>query len=158
MRKSILFSEVLWLLISIILITIIVLPIYWHNVDFQYWALLIGSFMILIYFLRLIFLLKFTFIKDNIWIQAIIILSCLPLFFIVYNSMHGFQAHLDHGDLNNILDGYGLDTRRFLYNYIRNAVLFGAIGAILTILILPFRMLISIWKLFKNNNYKGRRL
>jgi hypothetical protein len=71
---------------------------------------------------------------------------CIPLAIYLVNSLHAFQLYVDEEGLMGIFATLPAERQQQLAGYVRAEMIFFGVGAILSAVILPFRMLISFWR------------
>jgi len=145
-RKLIAF-EALWLLISLILIVIILIPIY-SRIEMNYPFYKINAIIIFIAitFTRYLFLLKHHWVAKSNWIKAIFMLIPIPVFIFLLDSFYDFQALYDDQGISSIMEELSFKSQKNLGLYIRTQMIFFWVAAFLSNGLMPFRMLVSIWK------------
>ncbi len=139
--------EVLWWLFTILVILIVLFPIWDNDIDFPFYfqnALLIAIF---ITFSRYIFFLPLTFIARKKWIKVAIILSAVIFFFVMSTALSDFRNYVDERGLQTLVNHLHVTKQTRIIEYIKNEMIFFGVGGIITGIILPFRMIISLWRM-----------
>ncbi len=140
-------AELIFWLIAIVLSLIIVRPIHEYignDYEFYYYNYL---FIILfLAFSRYILLLKFTPFSHNAWVKLILLFSCIPLFIFLIDGQYNFHQMLDERGLEPIVKSENLEFRWNIAKYVKYQYIFFSTGTIMTLIIMPVRMVISIWK------------
>ncbi|MEO1518929.1 MAG: hypothetical protein AAFV95_28190 [Bacteroidota bacterium] len=73
-------------------------------------------------------------------------MACLPLFFYLINELNFFQTYLDEQGLETFMASLSTDSQLKLASFIRNEMLLFGVGSIFSTILLPLRLIISIWR------------
>ncbi|NNF36586.1 MAG: hypothetical protein HKN68_20965 [Saprospiraceae bacterium] len=139
--------EGIWWLITAVIVLLLMAPIYTGlGIDYPFYASNIAFIVIFITFTRYMFLLRYTFFSHITWIKVVLIFLPIPMFFYFMDSLYDFQRFLDEDGLISIMGGMSVDQQYGLAKYIRYEKLFFGTGAMVTIIMLPIRMIVSIWR------------
>ena len=155
-RLSKLVMEVVWWGVTAIAAFIIVQPLwaYFQRYDFIYE--LIWYSIIFITFARYILFLKYTFLAHFQIMKFILIFVSLPLIFYMVQEFFEFQDFLERQNSGleeaqiYFKEGMGFQDRYSILAYLSKAYTFFAIAAIITVIMTPFRMLKSYWRVHNN--------
>lgn len=147
MSKQLYFRlELVWWAISLIVAVLVVGPIYlqlgeypflWDNVIF---------IIAFITFSRLIFLLKYSLIADKRNLKVGIIFLCVIMAFLLIQKLNGFQLFLDEDRMTPLLEDLAMEDRKSMYSYIKTQMMFFGVGSVISCILLPFRLVLSIWR------------
>lgn len=140
-------AEILWWICTLIIIVIVLFPIYDNAPTYPFFyqnALLIAVF---ITFTRYIFFLRITFLARLKWIKVAIIAAAAIFFFIVSNSFSDFRNFVDEKGLQTLVDHLHVTKQTRIISYIKNEMVFFGVGSIITGILLPIRMIISLWRM-----------
>lgn len=144
--------EVVWWIITAIIVFAVMYPIHKAFVDFPFWGINILFIVIFVTYTRYIFLLKHSLIAYNFPVKLFVLFLSLPLTFYLISCLSEFQFFLDEEGQNALLmpgmlreplsaaDGVNLT------NYVRKELFFFSVGSIITAIFMPFRMVKSIWR------------
>lgn len=144
--------ELVWWIFTLIVLAAIMVPIYNAFKAYPFWTSNIVAIIVFITYVRLIFLTKHSPIAYNFPIKLFLVFFSLPLTFYLISSLFGFQDFLDTEGQNALMqpellrkplsavDGVNLT------NFIRKEMLFFTVGSIITSIMMPFRMIQSIWR------------
>lgn len=144
-------SEIVWYLISAIATAIIIFPLFYFQIEYPfYWNNVLFVFGFFLLF-RIIFLLKFTPYAWNLWAKTIISFSMIPLLFWGIISFAEFKDYLNEEGMQMIVDNVTPADQIPLSNYIRNEMVYFSISFIICALIVPFKLIWSIWKQINRN-------
>ena len=138
--------EIIWWVFTLVVLGGILFPIYQK---ISYYPFLWTNVIFIIAFItlaRYIFLLKHTFLAKRQWVKFALLFLCLPLIFWLISRLNYFQTYLDEEGLESFLSLLSLEEQASLGNYIRNEMIFFGVGALVSAVIFPVRMLISFWR------------
>jgi len=150
--------ELVWWIATAILTVLILFPILrvFDNYPFLFANILFV--FIFITFTRYIFLLKNTFLARLTPVKSLLIAVCLPLFFYLVSEVYAFQMFLDEQGSQALLSPEYLSQevpisrRSGLLSYIRTETLFFGVGSVITTILMPFRMILSIWRTYNTED------
>lgn len=144
--------EFIWWIFTLIILFAIMGPIYKAFKAYPFWTENIIFIVVFITFARLIFLLKHSLIAYNFPIKIFLVFFSLPLTFYLISSLFSFQDFLDTEGQSALLRPELLRTSLSaidgvnLTKFVRSEMLFFAVGSIITSIMMPFRMIKSIWR------------
>ena len=144
-------AELLWWICTLIVIAIILFPIRENAPTFPFFyqnALLIAVF---ITFTRYIFFLRITFLAKLKWVKVAIIAGATIFFFVLTTALSDFRNFMDEQGLQTLVDHLHVTQQTSIIKYIKTEMLFFGVGSIITGILLPIRMIISLWRM-KNSN------
>ncbi len=140
--------EIIWWILTLSITIGILYPIYSKIANaypfYQSNILFIITFITLT---RLIFLLKYSFLAYWEKVKIAIILLSAVFIFLLVNELNFFQTYLDERGFSSFLNGLTNLEKASLTKYIRSEMLLFGIGSIIAAIILPFRLLLSIWRI-----------
>lgn len=151
---SILSMELLWWLITCIVIVLTVQPI-WGNFqvkDFLYELILFQ--LIFITYVRHLFGLKNTFLAHAQKVKVVLIFVSLPLAFYLIQLFFNYQDFLDKQNEGMVefdqffAEGISLDRHGYTMEYLTKVYLFFGLSAIISVVVSPFRLLLSYWRVY----------
>ena len=140
-------AELLWWICTLIVVVIVLMPIREYAPTFPFFvqnAMLIAAF---ITFTRYIFFLPITFLARMKWIKVAIIAGAAIFFFIVSNALSDFRNFVDEKGLQTLVDHLHVTKQSSVILYIKNEMIFFGVGSIITGILLPIRMIISLWRM-----------
>ena len=137
--------EILWWVVTLVITGGVLYPIYRAAPDYPFWVANIVFIVVFVTATRYIFLLRHTWLARMQKSKLLIMLLTLPLTAYLINEINFIQTYLDENTFEGFL-GH-LPNRRLLSltKYIRSEVLFFGVGAVISIFVLFFRLLRSIW-------------
>lgn len=139
--------ELLWWMATAVAVAAVLLPILTRVPDYPF---LLGNIIFVtafITFTRYIFLLKHTFLAYRQVLKVVVFFLFFPIIFLIVEQINHFQTYLDNYGFVPMLGHLPLNTFNNLSRYIYNEMLFFGVGAVVAGVILPFRLLISVWRL-----------
>lgn len=138
--------ELIWWTLTVVVIVLVMFPI-WSEVgsDFRYNNSNIMAIFIFMVYTRLIFVLRHTYISNNALMKIIFVILSIPLFVYFMDRINAFQTFVDENGDTALLPTYDSSVAS-LTKYIRYEYLFFSVAAIMTVAMMPFRMIISLWR------------
>lgn len=145
------FIEGVWLLISLIISFLVILPIQLYGVDFPFIKMNLMFVFGFITFSRWLFLWKFT---PYAWYKIFklsLIFLMIPVIFFGINQFYDFKIFLDEIGLQELLSRYNENEQKSLSLYIRTEMIFFGTAFIISSFMIPLKMIRSIWKQYNRN-------
>ena len=78
--------------------------------------------------------------------KVILFFACIPLLLFLVDSLTEFQLYADEKGLQTFLDHLSADTLQSLRKYIGTEYIFFGTAAIISAIIFPIRLLVSVWR------------
>lgn len=155
-RLSKIVMELVWWLITAITAFIITQSLwgYFKRYDFIYELIL--YIIVFITFARYVFFLKYTFLAYFQKMKFLLIFISLPLIFYMVQEFFEFQDFLErqNGGLEEaelyFKDTVSFQERYAVLEYLSKRYTFFAVAAIIAVVITPFRLLKSYWRVHNN--------
>jgi len=150
--------EIIWWIATAILAVVVLFPILRVFKAYPFLWANIAFIAIFITFTRYIFLLKSTFLARLTWLKLILMLVCLPLLFNLISTLYGFQMFLDENgtqtlfSLKYLREQVPISGHTSLMSYIKTQTIFFGVGSIITTFLMPFRMILSIWRTYNTDD------
>ena len=138
--------ELIWWLFTFMLVVLVLIPIRINAPLFPFFfqnTILIVAFVT---FTRYIFLLPITLIAREKWIKVFIIAISAILFFILTTAIGDFRNFLEEEGLQTLVEHLHVEQQTRIMEYMKSEMLFFGVGSIISGVILPFRMVISLWR------------
>ena len=151
--KQILLLELLWWALTGLFTLLVTLPILLSPIYFPFWTNNILFVLTFVTTTRYLFLLRFTWMAYLIRIKVVLFFLAIPFVFFLIQEVHAFQVFLDERGMEVIVGELPLERQDSMMAYIRSEYLLFGIGAIVGSVVLPFRLLQSVWLLYHR---KGR--
>ena len=143
--QLLLFFELIWWIGSLAILSIVLLPIFKNIVNYPFFytnTLFVLSFLLLI---RYIFFLRLSWLAKKQIIKLILLFLSLALTFHLISELNFFQTYLDEKGLEQVIGNLNLKQTNNMSSYIRNEMVFFGVGSIISSILFPIRMMISIW-------------
>ncbi len=145
-RNQLIGLEVLWWFITALIVVSVLFPI-WQNVPrYPFWLTNILFIVVFITFSRLILLMKYSLIANQKMVKVAITLIIVPIVFLLISQLNVFRTFLDEKGPEAVVGSYINGQLDGLVRYIKNEMLFFGTGSIITAILLPFRLVISVWR------------
>lgn len=145
--KQKVYFEILWIIVTLTVISLVLLPIYMTLGDqFPFYrdnAILI---LIGITFTRYIFLLKHHWVVSSKWFKIILIFFPIVILFFLLDLLYNFQLFNDQEGIKSIMEGMTYMSQNQMELYIKSEMIFFWVTAFISNFLLPFRMIISLWR------------
>lgn len=139
--------EILWWVFTLVLVCIVLLPI-WTNVPaFPFYPQNIFFIVAFVSFTRYSFLLPSTLIARAKWIKVFIIAIAVILFFVMTTALIDFNNFLDIEGLQTLVTHLHVHQQSNMINYMKSEMVFFGVGSILSGILLPLRMIVSLWRM-----------
>ncbi len=138
--------ELVWWLFTLVLVVGVLLPIYTQVSDYPFYVSNIIFIVVFITMARYMFLLPYTFLETRQVVKVAVICLCVPLIFYLVQALNYMQTYIDEHRMEEMLQSVASARRSGLSTYIRNEMLLFGTGAIISAVLLPARLLVSIWR------------
>jgi len=138
--------EALWWIFTFVLAISVLVPIWLKAPRFPFFfqnTILIACFVT---FTRYIFLLPITLIARQKWIKVFIIAVAAILFFVMTTALSDFHNFLEEEGLQTLVGHLHVKQQARMMDYMKSEMIFFGVGSIISGVILPFRMVISLWR------------
>ncbi len=149
--RQLILVELLWWLFTALLATLILLPIYLKVPNYPFWKMNLLYLVTFVTCTRFIFLLRFTFLANRFWWKFALIFLSIPFVFFLIQGLNTFQTFLDEQGVEAVAGLLPLQQQDAMLNYIYNEFLLFAVGAIISAVVFPFRLAVSIWRVRNRN-------
>jgi len=143
--------ELIWWIFTFVVLAGVLYPILTKISSYPF--LLTNSLFVIIFitFTRYVFLLKHTFMAHKETIKVVIVLIIIPIIFYLVSEVNYFQTFLDERGIDSFMQELPYEKQHGLANYIRSEMLLFGVGSVIITIILPFRLILSVWR----NRNKG---
>jgi dipeptide/tripeptide permease len=145
-KASLIQLEILWWLITLLVLAAVLLPIYFNIGNFPFYGLNIAVIICFITLARYIFLLPYTFLARRETLKIIIVFLCIPLVFFLVQELNYFQTFIDERGVESLVGKRPANKQMQWVYFIQNEMLLFGVGAVITAVILPFRLILSVWR------------
>ena len=146
LKKGIWKVEMLWWMFTALAVVIVMLPIYLEVPDFPFVGYNILYIVLAITFTRYIFLLKYTPVAYSLPFKIVIPLITLVMLLLLQDGLAEFQRVLDEEGFMVFMGDMSTKKATGLAKYIRAEYFFFGVSTIICSIVLPFRMIVSIWR------------
>ena len=123
-------------------------PIYSNELDYPFYLNNFVFILTPIFFLRYIFFIKFTFIENTLIPKLLFIPLAIVLIIYSYRGFNEFVNFYNDNGIFYSLEKFDLKKQDFLSTYINRQFIFFAVFSMIVSIIMPFRMLISVWRVY----------
>jgi len=144
--------ELLWIVATVVLIVLIMLPIYQKAQNFDFFIQNVGFIFFFVTFTRYIFILQYTYLYKNKWPKGVLFFLCIPIFLFLMDGLFNFQSFIDDNGAGVFYEHLSFAEQKKMAAYTRNEYIFFGVGSMITTIILPIRLIISTWRDINNKN------
>jgi hypothetical protein len=138
--------EILWWIVTGIILVVVLYPIY-HNLNaYPFWKSNIVFIVSFITLTRYIFLLPHTFLARRQILKIALVFLSIPAIFLLVQELNYFQTFLDEKGIEAVVGSLPVEERRTMVKYIRSEMLLFGVGSVISGVIFPFRMIMSVWR------------
>ena len=141
--------ELVWWIFTAVVCVAVLYPIISRVNDYEFLIPNIVFVVVFITAIRHIFLLKYSLIANHKILNVVLIIVCLPIIAYLIQYITDFQTFLDNLDETGWDIAFGdqsLDNQGEIRSYMRAEMLFFGTGALISVIIFPLRMILSIWR------------
>lgn len=148
--------EIVWWLVTAIAVFFIVQPFWANFKQYGYIYRIMFYAVVFITFARYVFLLRYTFLAHFQKMKIFLIFLSLPLVFYMVQEFFEFRDFLERQNSGleeaqiYFKEDVGFQERYEILAYLSRVYTFFAIAAIITVVITPFRLLKSYWRVYNN--------
>lgn len=140
-------AEIVFWTLSVVIAILIMKPVHdYFGTGFKYYTSNYAFIILFFTYTRYLFLLKFTPFSHNVWVKVFLVFASIPLMLWLIDDTYDFRRMLDEEGLEPLVRSASLDTRLSLAKYAKYEFVFFSTSAILTIIMVPIRMIVSIWR------------
>jgi hypothetical protein len=139
--------EGLWWCFTAVAVIAVLLPVWMCTRDYPFYTANALYIIIAITFSRYTFLLRQTFLAPLFWPKLVIMALAAIVVFILITSLGDFSNYLDEKGLQTIVDHLPVKQQFGVMRYIKGEMVFFGVASIGSAIILPLRMLISVWRM-----------
>lgn len=149
MNKNKLALEVIWWIMTVIIVGVVMYPIGKQFPEFRFMWTNIAYIVAFITFTRYTFFLEYTFMAAAQYVKIGIILFTFAIILGLSTQIQDFNVWFDAGDPDRLMPNVAASQRDSLSSYIKTEFLFFAVGSIVASLFLSIRLMQSVWR-FRN--------
>ena len=138
--------ELVWWIFTGIVVFAFLFPITSKISNYPFMMINIIFIVVFLTLGRYFLFLKHTFLAKEQKIKMIVFLLCIPLLMFLVNQLNVFQTSVVERGIESFIRDIPYDDQFSLANYIFKEMQFFGVGAIIVAILLPFRLLLSIWR------------
>jgi hypothetical protein len=146
MFKNKILLEIVWWLITVVIVGVIMYPIWSDFMSFKFNVTNTVLVTCFVTFTRYAFLLKHTFLADWQMGKIVFILCAIAFIGVLSIQVQDFNVWYDNGDPDVLLNVVKASKREGLLEYIKTEFIFFAVASSISVLFLAGRLLYSIWR------------
>ena len=138
--------ELVWWIFTAVVAFAFIFPITSKIANYPF---LMSNIIFIVVFLtlgRYFLFLKHTFLAKQQKIKMVIFVLCIPLIGYLVNQLNLFQTSVVERGIESFIREIPYEDQFSLANYIFKEMNFFGVGAIIVAILLPFRLLLSIWR------------
>ncbi len=145
-KNLILRLELLWILITLIVLVVVLLPIYSTADFYPFYKYNILFVVVFISLTRYIFFLKHTVLAHRMYLKAVVGFICIPFTFYLIKGLQEFQVYYDEIGLQEFYTSLDYAKQKMMMKYNKAEFFLFGTGSIITAILFPMRMILSIWR------------
>lgn len=138
--------ELIWWLATLLVVIGVLFPIYNSETDYPFWFQNSLFIIVSITAARYIFLLRHTFLAYRQWLKVAITVICIPLFLYLMKEFRLFSTVASDLGLEEMFNHLSLKGQVNMSNYVRSEMLFFGSYSMISVTVMPIRMIISFWR------------
>lgn len=137
--------ELLWWAFTLVLAALVLLPLYTKVPSFPFFVPNFIYVVAAITLTRYLFLLKISWLRDKLFLQAGISLALLPFIFWMVQYFNAFIIYFDEQGPDILVRSLDEEWRKIMDGYMHAEYRFFGVWAIVAAIIMPFRLLYNAW-------------
>ena len=138
--------EIIWWLFTLVLAALVLLPIKSKGINFPFYTYNAVFVVAAVTLTRYLFFLNLSWLKDRFVFQAGLIFVLIPLLFIMGQGLNEFITYQDNNGPDVLIRALKSTSAGALNAYIKSEYFFFGTWAMTAGLILPFRIVINVWR------------
>lgn len=138
--------EILWWILTSLATALVVLPIAIYTKTYPFWMSNVLFIFTFLTFTRYLFLLPVTFFAHMQVFKIVLMFLCIPIFVFSIRELNNFQIFVDYNDTEDLIGLLPYKTMSAMREYVYNEFLLFGVGSLVATAILPFRLIISVWR------------
>lgn len=148
MNKNKVLLELVWWVVTAVILTVVMFPIWKNFPDFKFNITNIAYVVCFVTFTRYAFLLKHTFLSEWEKGKIAFVLCVFAIAGILLVQMQDFNVWYDNGDPDSLLKTVkNVAQRPSLLEYIKTEFILFAVASAISAFALAGRLLVSVWRL-----------
>ena len=142
----------LWTLLAALSVAAVLWPVYANNINYTFYFNNILFIIVFIFLIRYLFFIKYTFISGKIAVKILIIVLAIIFDIYAYSALNEFIDFYQENGKYFALEHLPVDKQYDIGDFIFKEYIFFGVAALVSGIIIPFRLLVSIWHVYN----KGR--
>jgi hypothetical protein len=142
--------EIIWWGFTLLAVLAVLLPIRLQTKHYPFYLPNALYIVVFITFTRYAFFLKHTFIARMFWPKFLILAGSAIVTFLLIMSLGDFSNYLEEKGLQMIVGHLPVENQYHVMRYIQGEMIFFGVASILSAIVLPFRMLVSIFRMYNH--------
>jgi len=138
--------ELIWWLVTLILVVAILYPILQNTNDYPFLTLNILYIVAFVTLSRHLFLLRYTILANAQLVKVAIILLSIPIIAYLISGINFFQTYIDENGMDSFLSPNSAFSQEQIGSFIRNEIILFGVGSVIAAFLLPFRLVLSLWR------------
>ncbi|MEQ8707238.1 MAG: hypothetical protein RIC19_25120 [Phaeodactylibacter sp.] len=138
--------ELYFWIFTVLVTSAVMLPILTSVPGYPFTFVNIVYVVVAITLTRYIFLLKHTFLARRQNLKVVVVFLCIPLVFYLVQNLNYFQTFLDEEGPEAIIGKLAYTEQQNLLTYIRSELLLFGVMSIISSVLLPLRLILSVWR------------
>ena len=154
MSKTIIRNEtkilvlLLWLLLTALVTAVVLWPVYANNINYVFYFNNILFIVLFVFLIRYIFFIKYTFISNRIAVKILIIVLAIFFDIYAYSALNEFIDFYQENGKYFALEHLPVTKQYVIGVFIFKQYIFFGVAALVSGIIIPFRLLVSIWHVY----------
>lgn len=145
--------EIIWWLLTLLLTGLILLKVYESVEGYPFYIYNAMFVIVFLTFTRYIFLLNQTPFIYNSKLKLFLFFLSIPLCFIIFEGFYSYQSSVDeYGAESYFIIRPGIDSGRSV-RFIHTQMMFFGVASFIASVVMPVRMVVSIWKTKNRGTY-----
>ncbi len=145
-RERLIQLELIWWLFTALVILAVLIPVYSSVPNYVFWTSNILFILFFITLTRYIFLLPFTFLARRQGGKIGMVFLMIPIIWYCVEQLNYFQTFLDENGVEALTGPMSFQKQQAMARYIHSEMLLFGVGAVISAVVFPFRMLLSVWR------------
>ncbi len=137
--------EATWWLFTIVLATLVVLPIYGQIEDYPFYLPNFIYVVVAVTLTRYLFFLHISWLRDHLLLQGAVIIVLIPLIFWMIQSFNTFIIYFDEQGPDVLIRNLDPEWGQIMNTYVHGEFRFFGVWAVVAAMATPFRFLYNIW-------------
>lgn len=138
--------ELIWWVLTVLITGLILLPILWQIPDYRFLWQNLAFIVVFVTLARYIFQLRYSFLAPMRNFKVAVMFGCLITAFLLVQEINLFQTYLDENGIESVVGSLSKEKQAPMMSYIRSEMLLFGVGAAISCIILPLRLILSIWR------------